>query len=402
MKFNYKARTREGKLESGTIEAYSKEAAALALQKYNIFVTNLEPQESSGFFAKKITLKARVSKKELAVFFRQLAIMLDSRVPVVNSLASLAAQINKKKFKEVVLAISHLVQEGSPLSAALAAYPGIFGAFYINLVKSGEASGNISASLDYIAKHLEQENDMMVQLRQAMLYPVFVLLVLLVVIVIVIIEVMPSLTGLIKESGGTPSGFTMAILDFYAFLGSYWWALLVTLALFIFLTVFYFHTETGKNHFGRLALKTPFVGGLLKKVFLARLCGNLSTLVVAGVSIQSALKITEDTVNNVVYRQITAQIGKEISEGEKISYVMGKYKDYFPPFVVQMVRVGEETGKLDHTLKQVVDFYQKDIKTAIDLFSSLLEPVTIIFLGVVVVIMAISVLSPLYGALGTI
>ncbi len=402
MKFNYRARTKEGKEESGTIEAYSKEAAALLLQKYNIFPTHLQEHASPVPFFETIKLKRRISKKDLAVFFRQLSIMLDSRVPVVNSLAGLAAQTSKKGFKEVVQEVSNLVQQGAPLSGALAAYPRIFDNFYVNLVKSGEASGNISASLSYIATHLEQENDIMVQLRQAMLYPVFVLVVLFVVIAIVIIEVMPRIADLIKESGATPSFFTATILHFYAFLGSYWWAMLVALVLAVVLTVFYFNTNEGKNNLGRIILKIPFAGGLLKKVFLTRFCGNLATLVTAGVSIQSALKITEDTVNNVIYRQITAQIGKEISEGEKISYVMGKYKDYFPPFVVAMVRVGEETGKLDQTLAQVVAFYQKDIKGAIDLFSSLLEPVMIIFLGVVVGVMAISVLSPLYGALGTI
>lgn len=402
MKFNYKARTREGKMETGTIDAYSKEAASLLLQKYNVFVTSLEEHESKSAFFAKLKFKPRVSKKHLAVFFKQLSIMLDSRVPVVASLASLAAQTTNKGFKEIIADVSNLVQEGAPLSGALATYPSVFDAFYINLVKSGEASGNISTSLAYIASHLESENDILVQLRQAMLYPVFVLVVLLVVVAIIIIEVMPRISDLIKESGATPSGFTSFILRFYDFLGSYWWAILATTAILAGLAVLYFHTKEGKKNLSMLLLKIPFLGTILKKVFLTRFCSNISTLITAGVSIQGALKIAENTVNNPAYKEITSQIEKQISEGEKISYVMSKYKEYFPPFVVQMVKVGEETGKLEVTLMEVVNFYRKDIKTAIDLFSSLLEPVMIIFLGIVVAAMAISVLSPLYGALGTI
>ncbi|KKP42236.1 MAG: pilin biogenesis protein [Parcubacteria group bacterium GW2011_GWA2_33_14] len=140
----------------------------------------------------------------------------------------------------------------------------------------------------------------------------------------------------------------------------------------------------------------------MKKIFLTRFCSNVSTLITAGISINKALSITADTVNNIVYKSIIFEIEKEVSEGEKMSSVMVKHKDYFPPFVVQMIRVGEETGKLSKTLMEVVNFYQKEIKRSIDLFSSLLEPIMIIFLGGIVAMLAISVLSPLYGALGTI
>lgn len=140
----------------------------------------------------------------------------------------------------------------------------------------------------------------------------------------------------------------------------------------------------------------------MKKVFLTRFCGNISTLMVAGISINRALKITEDTVNNVVYKEIIMAVEKEVSEGERISSALAKHKDYFPSFVIQMIKVGEETGKLDKTLIEVVNFYQKDVKRAVDLFSTLIEPILIIFLGAIVAMLAVSVLAPLYGALGTI
>ncbi len=401
MKYSYTARTKEGKVETGTIEAYSKEAAVLLLQKYNIFVTSLQDQGEKISFLK-LRIERKVSLKDLAVFFRQLSVMLSSRVPVVQSLQSLAAQTVKHNFKEIITKISQSVEGGVPLSEAFGAYPKVFNNFYVNLVKSGEASGNISGSLDYISEYLERENDIISQLRQAMVYPTFVVTVLFVVIGIIMVEVMPKVIELIKESGLKPPLSTRIILAFYGFLQGYWWALLIVTALTVSSLIFYSATKSGKEIFSRLSLKIPLVGGVLKKVFIARFCGNISTLTSAGISINQSLKITGDTVNNVVYKEIISEIEKEVSEGEKISSVMAKHQDYFPSFVVQMIRVGEETGKLDKTLVEVVNFYQKEVKRAIDLLTSLIEPIMIIFLGAIVAMLAVSVLTPLYGALGTI
>ena len=373
MKYTYKARTKEGNMETGSVEANSREAAALLLQKYNIFVTSLEEQGGRKSFLKRITLESRVSKKDLAIFFRQLSVMLQSRVPVVQSLASLAVQTGKKNFKEIILKIASLVEEGTSLSDALAAYPHIFDSFYINLVKSGELSGNISGSLAYISEHVEQEDDTASQLRQAMVYPMIVVAVLFIVIAIVIVEVMPRIADLIKESNTKPSFFTSTMITLYQFLQHSWWIIALLLFFLITLTIYYFKTKEGKRNYDTLSLKVPLLGGLLKKIFVARFCGNVATLVSAGISINSALRITADTVSNHVYKNIIAKIEREVSEGEKISFALAKYDTYFSPFVVQMVKVGEETGKLDKTLMEVVGFYQKEIKGSIGLFSSLFQ-----------------------------
>jgi len=372
------------------------------LQKYNIFVTYLEEQGGEGAFLGFLRFETNVSKKELAIFFRQLSLMLQSRVPVVQSLASLSSQTKKPAFKKVLQELSGLVQEGVPLSEALGAYPKIFNNFCVSLVKSGESTGNISGSLAYISAHLELENDISAQIRQAMVYPVFVVGVLLVVLGIIVVEVIPRIIDLIKETDSKPQFFTSMMLSFYGFLGSYWIHLTAGLLFIIIFFAYYFSTREGKKNYDAISLRVPFLGGLLKKVYLARFCSNVSTLISAGVSINKALKITEDTVSNVVYKGMIAEIERGVSGGERMSLVMAKYQEYFPNFIVQMIRVGEETGKLDTTLMEVVGFYQKDIKRSVDLFSSLLEPIMIIFLGVIVAILAVSVLSPLYGILGSI
>jgi len=403
MKFKYKARTKDGKIEIGNIEAYSKEAAASLLQKYNIFVTFLAETEKKPLFLKKIIfLGSNVSKKDLAIFFRQLSVMLESRVPVVQSLSSLAVQSRKPAFREIINRISSLVEEGIPLSDAFASYPKVFNNFYVNLIRSGEASGQIAKSLYYVSESLERDNDIISQVRQAMIYPIFLISVLFFVMIIIIVEVMPKISDIIAQSNTTPSLTTVIILNFYKFLQNYWLFIILGLVMLVFFVIYYLNTKDGKENYDRISLKVPLLGDFLKKIYLVRFCSNISTLLLAGLPINKTLDITADTVNNSEYKKIISKVGQEVAEGEKISSIMIKNQDYFPLFVIQMVKVGEETGKLDKVLMDVVNFYDKDIKKSIDLFSRLLEPIMIIVLGIIVTLLAFSVFSSIYGVVQSI
>lgn len=402
MKFSYQARTKEGKIETGAIEASSREAALALLQKYNIFVTSLNEESEGGNWLGGVIIEKKISKEDIIVFSRQLAVMLESRVPVIQSLSSLANQTNKNNFKKIIMEISELVEGGVPLSDAFGRFPRVFDNFYVNLIKSGELSGRISQTLYYISDHLERENDVTSQVKQAMIYPAFTISVLFIVVNIIIIFLLPKIKELIRESSSEATLFTVLTLNFYEFLGRWWWIVLVIFFLFVISVIFYFRTKEGRKTYDQLSLKLPFIGDILRKVFLTRFCGNISTLMSAGISINKALKITEDTVDNHVYKTIIVKIGTKVSEGEKISSVLAAHQDYFPSFVIQMIKVGEETGKLDKTLMEVVNFYQKEIKKAIDLFLTLLEPMLILFLGAIVGLLAISVFAPLYSTLGNI
>jgi len=389
-------------METGAVEASSKEAAALLLQKYNIFVTSIKEQTPLIFRTESMGFLNKVSKKDLAIFSRQLSVMLQSRVPVTQSLKSLAVQTKNPSFKEKILKISQLVEEGNLLSGAFGAFPEIFNVFYVSLIKTGEASGKISGSLLYLSDHLEREHDISAQLKGAMIYPIFVLAVLFTVIPIIIFFVMPRLIDLLKETTSKPPVFTQLMIGFYSFLANYGWVLLVGFIFLVLFIIYYFTTKEGKKRYDQLSLKVPFFGGFLKKIFLIRFAENISTLIGAGLSINKALQITRDTVGNSVYRKILTETEERVSEGERISSVLVKYPDYAPPFVVQMIQVGEDTGTLDKNLMEIVNFYNKEVKRAVEMFSALLEPVLIIFLGIVVAFLAVSVIGPLYGTLETI
>jgi len=402
MKYIYQARSKEGKIETGTVEASSKEAAALLLQKYNIFITSIKEQGSSIFRAESISFLNKVSTKDLAIFSRQLAVMMQSRVPVTQSLKSLASQTKNPSFREKILKISQLIEEGNSLSEAFTTFPDVFNVFYVSLIKTGEASGKISESLYYLSDHLEREHDIMSKIKGAMIYPAFVIVVLGVVILLVMFFVMPRLIDLLKQTVAKPPPFTIMMIGFYGFLMNYGWIVLLGFFALIIFVIYYFTTKEGKKRYDKISLKIPFVGEFLKKIFLIRFAENISTLVGAGLSINNALKISKDTVDNFVYKQIISETEERVSEGQKISSVLVKYPDYAPPFVVQMIQVGEETGKLDKNLMEIVNFYQKEVTRAVETFTAMLEPILIIFLGAVVALLAISVLEPLYSSLGTI
>ncbi len=402
MKYKYQARSKDGAIESGVIEASSKESASDILSRYNIFVTSLEEEKSGFFNSKDISFFNKVSAKDLAIFSRQLSVMVESRVPVVQSLVGLSEQTKNQSFKGKIIRISQLVDEGNPLSEAFSAYPEIFNAFYINLIKSGEASGKISETLSYLSSHLEREADINSQIKGAMIYPIFVISVLVVVMGIVMFVVMPKLVDLIKESLSEPPLSTMIMLGFYGFLSNFWWLIAIIFIGFIVFIYYYLKTPNGKKNIDIYSLKIPLIGKFFQKTYIVRFVENLSTLISAGLSITSALKISKDAVENYIYKEIISDVERGVLEGMRMSAVLKKYPEYMSPFVVQMVQVGEDTGKLDKNLMEIVNFYQKEIKRDVDTFTALLEPILIIFLGICVAFLAVSVLSPLYSTLGTI
>jgi len=328
--------------------------------------------------------------------------MLQSRVPVAQSLNGLAIQTTKESLREKIRKIAQLVEEGNSLSEAFLKYPEIFNTFYISLIKTGEASGKISESLYYLADHLERDYDIESQIKGAMIYPIFVVSILVVVVGIVMFVVMPRISDLLLETSAQPPLITVMMLSFYKFLSHYWWLVSIIFFGTVIFLVYYFKTENGRKMWDRFSLELPAIGEFFKKIYMIRFTENLSTLLSAGLSVNTALKITKDTINNYVYKDIVYAAEKGATEGEKISTTLLKYPKYVSPFVIQMIQVGEQTGRLDKNLMEVVNFYQKEVKRAVDAFITMLEPILIIFLGAVVALLAISVLSPLYGALGTI
>lgn len=397
MKFNYQARSEIGEIQSGIVEASNREAAFNVLKTHGLYVTALEEITSIPVYARKLKIFERVTKKDIVLFSRQISIMFKSNVPVVETLQAIAKQARKSTLKEKILKIAEKVEGGTPLSESFSIYPKLFTPFYINMVKSGEASGKLSDVFMYLADYLEREYSFHGKVKGAMVYPFFILFVFLAVVTIMMVYVIPQLTEVLKETGQElplATRVVMTISDFLKTQGVI--AALVFLGLIIALVRFV-KSKTGKKFFDKNLLKLPLLGSFLKKLYLARCALNLSTLISGGLPIAQALEITGEVVGNNLYKEIILKTRDEVKKGEPISSVLEKYPNLIFSLFYQMVAVGEKTGTLDSSLMNVVEFYQRDVDRSLDDFIKLLEPIFIILLGGVVAGLMVAVLMPLYS-----
>lgn len=396
MRFNYQARTKAGSLQSGTVEASSREAALTLLEKYGLYVTSLDRAEAMPIFFRKIKLFQRISSGEIVSFSRQLAIMFKSRIPIVEIFYTLAKQTKNPSFKEKIIQIAEDVEGGVSLSSTLAKHPKIFSQFYISMVKSGEVSGELSEVLDYLSDHLEKERDFHSKMIGAMIYPALVLIVVLVVIGAMTLFVIPQLGEMIKEMEVETPFITDLVLGFSDLLRK--WGIFFVVGVFILIVAFsrFLKTKEGKRIFDKFSLKFPIIGGFLQKLYLTRFAENLSTLISGGLPIAQALEITADIVGNDVYKTIILTTRDGVRRGETISSILERYPEDIPPLFTQMTLVGERAGQVSPALMNIVGFYRKDVERTLDNFVSFLEPLLIIFLGVVVAGLVASVLMPIY------
>jgi len=400
MKFLYQARTKEGDIRSGTIEASSKEVAFSLLQKLGYYVTYLE-EERPPIYARELKIFRRISLKDLFIFSRQLSIMLHSKVPIIESLATIATQIKNPDFKEIISDIAEEVEAGSSLSKALLKYPKVFSSFYVAMVKTGEASGKLSQTLTFLANHLEREYNLRGKIKGAMIYPALVLVVFLAVLGLMVFSILPSFENILKEREVEIPFITKVILSFSKILREKFFYFSLIFGTFIVLIFYYFKTKEGKKIFDKFSLKIPLFGEISKKLILSRFAQNLSTLTSAGLSLPEALEIVEEIVGNEEYKNAVSKIKEGVKKGEPISSITTLYPELFPPLFTQLVLVGEKTGTLSNCLLAISNFYQSEAEKSIENFLSFLEPLLIIILGVLVGGLMLSVFLPLYRIIGT-
>ncbi len=395
MKFNYQARTQKGEVHTGQIEASSQEAAIALLQKHGLYVTFLG-EVIPPLYAKRVRIFERVSLKEIVLFSRQLSIMFKSKIPLLESLKVLSSQTKNSDFREKILELSEEIEGGTPFSKALSKYPKIFSPFYIAMVKSGEISGKLSEVLGYLADHLEREYHLMAKIKGALLYPSLIVLVILIVLAVMIFFVIPQLAQVLEASNTDLPFFTKIVIASAAFLKKWGWLITLGFIFLIFFCLRYSQTKKGKRFFDKILLELPMMGSLFKMVYLARFAENFSTLISGGLPIIQSLETVGDIIGNTSYKEVIFKARDEVRKGVPISSVLSQAPEIFTPVFIQMTLVGEKTGTLDTTLMNIVDFYQKETDRAIDNLLNVLEPVLIVFLGLFVAGIMLSILTPLY------
>jgi type IV pilus assembly protein PilC len=398
MRFNYIARTNNAEIETGQISALSQAEAIEVLHAKNLIVLSCRPVASLPFWVKDIKIKF-VKQKELVVFSRQLAALFSAKVSLVTALRALGRQQDNSYFKEIIFGISDDVEAGSILSKALAKHPKEFSSFYINLVKSGEVSGNLESVLNYLADHLEKQYYLATRVRNAMIYPAFVLLGFIAVAVLMLILVIPNLTSILKETGQSlplTTRMIMGLSDLFVAWGWLIFLLLIAVGIFVWR---YVKTPQGREMLDMIKLKMPIFGNIFKKVYIARFTENFGTLLRGGVPVLQALQVSGEVVGNTVFSEIIFKAKEGVRVGNTISSVLESSPE-IPPMVSQMVATGEKIGQLEFVLEKIATFYKQEVDDVVSTISALIEPVLIVFLGVGVTILLTAILMPIYNLAG--
>jgi len=398
MQFSYQARTTQGDMRSGMVEAVSREAAIDILQRSNFIIIDIHESAQLPVLRRSLSFYFHrgVPKKEVVIFSKQISTLFQAKVPLIESLKTMMEQTSNPAFKDALLDIAKNVDAGASLSKALAFHKNIFSDFYVSMVRSGEASGKLEEVFNYLAEGLEREYYMGKKIKGAMTYPAFIVAAFGAVMFVMMIWVVPNLTAVLKESGGELPPMTRAVIFISDAFKVYWWAILLALAIAGGSFWYWINSKEGKAIWHRAQLRIPGFKGLLEKFYLARFADNLSVLIQGGLPIVQALEITADVIGNGVYRGILLETIEEVKRGNTISSVLRTKKE-IPIMVTQMVFVGEESGRLDSTLKSVSTFYQKEVAVAIDSIVTLIEPVMIMLLGIGVAILLIAILMPMYN-----
>lgn len=398
MQFSYQARTPQGDVRSGTVDAVNKNAALDILQRSNFIIIDIREAGQLPPLSRNIAsfIRRGVPKKEVVIFSKQISTLFQAKVPLIESLKTLMEQTSNAVFKDALLDIAKSVDAGASLSKALALHKNIFSDFYVSMVRSGEASGKLEEVFNYLADGLEREYYMNKKIRGAMTYPAFIVAAFGMVMFVMMIWVVPNLTAVLKESGAEMPPLTRMVIAVSDAFKDYWWAIILALALTVAGFEYWLHTPGGKAIWHKVQLRLPVLGPMLSKFYLARFSDNLSVLIQGGLPIVQALEITSDVIGNGVYKNILLDTIEEVKRGNTISSVLRTRKE-IPIMVTQMIYVGEESGKLDNTLKSVASFYQKEVAVVVDSIVTLIEPVLILILGVGVAILLVAILMPMYN-----
>jgi len=395
-KYYYKAKNKTGQLIEGIIEAASTEKVADTLLQNNLAIIEINEQANDyRNFLKNFSLFRRVKSKDLVIFFRQMAVMVDANVPLVRSLRILAKQTDNEYLKEIIIEIANEIEGGRSLSSAMSIFSEIFSDFYVNIIMSGETSGRLSEVMNYLADQKERDYELEAKIKGAMIYPAFIVLVLVVVGFIIIAFVIPTLSKVLTESGAKLPLITRLLVSFSQFIAIFWWLIILLFLAVIISWMLFIKTPQGEYLKDSLKINLPVFGKIWRNIYIVRFCRSFNTLIKGGVPISQSLIVIEDVIDNVIYKKIINNTIKSVNEGNPVSESLDKYK-YIPKIMVQMITVGEDSGKLEEVLEKTADFYSKEIENDTRNLSNLIEPIIMIILGLVVGLFIAAVILPMW------
>ena len=398
MLFKYKAISDKGENKEGSIDAPNKDLAISALQHRALIVVSIigEGEKKSIFQA---SFFAKVAMKDIVILSRQIATLFDAQVSALKAFTMLSANVENKLLSQKLVQVADDIQAGVSISGALAKHPDVFSNFYVNMVKAGEESGKLNQTFVYLADYLDRQYALNSKTKNALIYPGFVIFVFFAVMSMMFVVVIPKLSAIILESGQAVPIYTKIVIATSAFFVNYGIFILIFLIVLGLYVWRLSKSEAGKTYLDSLKISLPGFGNLYKKLYLSRIADNMDTMLASGISINRAIEITSEVVGNKVYSKIMREAGEAVKGGTSFSDALAKNKE-IPAIVVQMVKVGEETGATSNILKTLSAFYKREVDDAVDTIVGLIEPIMIVALGLGVGVLLTSVLVPIYNIAG--
>ena len=399
--YAYTGLTTQGRTVAGVIDADSPKNARLSLRRTGIFPTAVtEERATQAATAVSTTgglsrLFERVPARELALLTRQLATLTKAGLPLVECLGTLIEQMERAPLKRVLSHVRQQVREGRSLAEALQAHPRVFSPIYVNMIRAGEESGTLETVLARLADYSEAQAHLLRTVQSALTYPLLMVMVASAILVFLLAYVVPQVTRIFSETGQKLPLVTRILIGLSSFLAEYWWVFLVAGACGILGWARLLRTPKGREWYDRLLLQLPWVGRLLQRLSVARMARTLSTLLASGVPLLSALGIVTHLMNNTLLRRALEDARTSVQEGESLAAPL-KRSGLFPALLVQMIAVGERSGELEGLLARAAEAYDEEVATALSRLTSLLEPLTILVMGGVVLFIVLAILLPIF------
>jgi len=398
--YQWVAETKKGRRLKGEIEAASEKIAQAQLKKRNLKILKLKPKPKD-LFANVSFMQPKVTNKDIVIFTRQFSTMIDAGLPLVQGLNILAEQAENPTFRRILRQLTKDVEGGSTLAEAMKKHPKVFDSLFVNLIAAGEVGGILDTILQRLATFIEKAEELKSKIKGALTYPIVVIAIALIVIAVILIFVIPVFQDMFASFGQAlpvPTQIVVGMSDFMK--GNIHWIIIAIIAI-AFAFKKYRNSKSGRKLTDTLSLKLPVFGDLLKKTAVARFTRTLGTMMSSGVPILDSLEIVAKTAGNVVIEEIIYEVRGSIAEGQTIAEPLSE-NDVFPGMVIQMISVGEATGALDTMLEKIADFYDKEVDTAVDALTSMLEPLLMLFLGGSIGGLVVAMYLPIFTMAGAV